>query len=399
MQSQSEKTYPILYGVSKTDKIKQWQISVKLNPDKTATIETQNGYVDGKMNISHRIITTGKNIGKKNETTIFEQAVSEADRKYKDKIEKDGYSTDADNIEEKVYPMLANKFDPDATKKSGIIFPCFVQPKMDGIRCMTHPNKKGGITFMSRNGMEYKGMDHLVPELEKFFEIAKKLGHPNIYADGELFTTKIPFEEISGCVRMDETEDPEKDAKLKLIDYHIYDMYDPDNKELGYEDRKKILDDIFKKKKFKKLVNVETKECPAKSKVKELHDYYVEKGFEGLILRNKNGPYLLGFRSNDLMKFKAFQDDEFEICGYEEAQGEDIGTILWKCYYTRTDGTKDTFNVRPQGTREFRRKLFQDAEKNFKKLFLGKMLTVRYLTLNKYGCPTQLTAVGIRKDL
>ena len=351
------------------------------------------------MNVSHRIITTGKNIGKKNETTVFEQAVSEADRKYKDKIEKDGYSTDADNIEEKVYPMLANKYDPDASKKSGVIFPCFVQPKMDGIRCMTHVNKKGGITFMSRNGMEFKGMDHLVPELEKFFEIAKKLGYPNIYADGELFTTKIPFEEISGCVRMDETEDPEKDAKLKLIDYHIYDMYDPDNKELGYEARKKILDDIFKKKKFKKLVNVETQEALTKSTVNKFHDYYVEKKFEGLILRNKLGPYLLGFRSNDLMKFKSFQDDEFEICGYEEAEGEDIGTILWKCYYIRTDKTKDTFNVRPQGTREFRRKLFQDAEKNFKKFFLGKMLTVRYLTLNKYGCPTQLTAIGVRKDL
>ena len=180
---------------------------------------------------------------------------------------------------------------------------------------------------MSRNGMEYKGMDHLVPELEKFFEIAKKLGYPDIYADGELFTTEIPFEEINGCVRMDETEDPVKDAKLKLIDYHIYDMYDPQNNKIDYEDRKKILDAIFKKKKFKKLINVETQECSTKSSVRTLHDYYVEKGFEGLILRNKLGPYLLGFRSNDLMKFKAFQDDEFEICGYKEASGEDIGTI------------------------------------------------------------------------
>ncbi len=159
------------------------------------------------------------------------------------------------------------------------------------------------------------------------------------------------------------------------------------------------MDAIFKKKKFKKLINVETQECPAKSSVRTLHDYYVENGFEGLILRNKLGPYLLGFRSNDLMKFKAFQDDEFEICGYKEAEGEDIGTIKWQCYYTKKDGTQGIFTVRPQGTREFRRKLFQDAEKNFKKLFLGKLLTVRYLTLDKYGCPTQLTAVGIRKDL
>lgn len=70
------------------------------------------------MNVSHRIITAGKNIGKKNETTVFEQAVSEAERKYKNKIEKEGYSTDADNIKEKVYPMLANKFDPEAAKRA-----------------------------------------------------------------------------------------------------------------------------------------------------------------------------------------------------------------------------------------------------------------------------------------
>ena len=47
-----QKTFPVLYGISKTDKTKQWQISVKLNPDKTASIETKNGYVDGKMNIN-----------------------------------------------------------------------------------------------------------------------------------------------------------------------------------------------------------------------------------------------------------------------------------------------------------------------------------------------------------
>jgi hypothetical protein len=41
MQSQSQKTFLILYGIAKTEKKKQWQISVKLNPDKTATIETQ----------------------------------------------------------------------------------------------------------------------------------------------------------------------------------------------------------------------------------------------------------------------------------------------------------------------------------------------------------------------
>lgn len=58
------KIFPALYGTSKTDKTKKWLISVKMNPDKTATIITENGYIDGKMNVSNRIIKTGKNIGK-----------------------------------------------------------------------------------------------------------------------------------------------------------------------------------------------------------------------------------------------------------------------------------------------------------------------------------------------
>ena len=79
------KSFPELYGTSKSDKTKKWIISVKTNPDKTATIITENGYVDGKMNVSHRIIKTGKNIGKANETTVFEQAVQEAEKKYNDR--------------------------------------------------------------------------------------------------------------------------------------------------------------------------------------------------------------------------------------------------------------------------------------------------------------------------
>ena len=54
------KSFEILYGTSKNDKIKKWIISVKMNSDKTATIITENGYVDGKMNVSHRVIKTGR---------------------------------------------------------------------------------------------------------------------------------------------------------------------------------------------------------------------------------------------------------------------------------------------------------------------------------------------------
>ncbi len=390
------KSFQSLYGTSKTDKTKKWLISVKMNSDKTATIITENGYVDGKMNVSHRIIKIGKNIGKANETSIFEQAVHEAEKKYNNKIEKEGYSTDPNHIEIKVFPMLANKFEPKK-KKSSIIFPCFIQPKLDGLRCMTS-NKKTPI-MKSRAGLEFKKISHLIEDAKKFFEVAVELGHGSIYIDGELYTDKIPFEELSGCIRMEDMSDPENEKKINLIEYHIYDLYDAGNPEMDYENRKKLLDLIFKKKKFSYLKNVETIDCKNKEDVEIFHSTFIEKSYEGCMLRNKLGAYLLRYRSNNLLKYKKFEDDEFEVCGYEEANGEDIGTIIWECYYTNNNGKKEKFKVRPKGSREFRRELFENAIKNFKKIYLGKLLTVRFQEISKDGCPRFPVGIGIRHDI
>jgi len=392
------KSFEILYGTSKNDKIKKWIISVKMNSDKTATIITENGYIDGKMNISHRIIKAGKNIGKKNETTVLEQAIQEAEKKYNDKIEKDGYSTNKEHIEVKIFPMLANKFDPKK-ETCGIDFPCFIQPKLDGLRCMTS-NNNNIVSMKSRVNIEFKQIPHLIEQSELFFKAASELGHSSIYMDGELYTDKIPFEKLSGYIRLKDDSDIEKEDKIKLIEYHIYDLYDEENPDMDYESRKKLLDSIFKKKKFTHLKNVETQECLSKEKVKEFHKNYIKKGYEGVMLRNKLGAYLLRYRSNNLQKYKEFQDAEFEICGYTEAEGEDRGTIIWECYYIKPDKTKGKFTIKPLGSREFRRELFENAEKNFKKLYLGKQLTVRFQEFGPNGCPRIIVgAAGIRYDI
>jgi len=283
------------------------------------------------------------------------------------------------------------------SKKNDILFPCYVQPKLDGFRCMTS-NKKAPV-MKSRAGLEFKRIPHLIEEAKKFLEVADGLGHGSIYIDGELYTDKIPFEELSGCIRMEDESDPEKEAKLKLIEYHIYDLYCADNPEMDYEDRKKLLDSIFKKKKFSHLKNVETDNCKNKEDVEDFHSSFIEKGYEGCMLRNKLGAYLLRYRSNDLLKYKKFEDGEFEVCGYEEAKGEDVGTIIWECFYVSSDGKKEKFKVRPKGSREFRRELFENAKKSFKKMYLGKLLTVRFQEISKDGCPRFPVGIGIRHDI
>ena len=126
-----------------------------------------------------------------------------------------------------------------------------------------------------------------------------------------------------------------------MIEYHVYDLYCADNPEMDYENRKKLIDSIFKKKKFSHLKNVETTDCNNKEDVEDFHSTFIQKGYEGCMLRNKLGAYLLRYRSNDLLKYKKFEDAEFEVCGYEEANGEDSGTIIWECYYVSSEGTKN----------------------------------------------------------
>jgi ATP-dependent DNA ligase len=92
-------------------------------------------------------------------------------------------------------------------------------------------------------------------------------------------------------------------------------------------------------------------------------------GYEGLILRNLNGFYKFKFRTNDLQKYKNFEDKEFEIVDFKTGTGVDNGAIIYVCRYT--NGL--TFDVRPRGSIEDR-----IAKAKVGKNFIGKKLTVRY---------------------
>lgn len=388
--------FPVLYGNSKNGKIKKWIIKVVQNSDSTAKIVVENGYIDGKMAKSERLIANGKNIGKSNATTALEQACNEAQRKHIDKKEKEGYSEQMDNIGTPVYPMLAQKYDINSTKKrkNDIAFPCFVQPKLDGYRCMVGIGEDGNIVFKSRVGKEFKRMEHLNKALKKYYRDLTKKGIDisGIYLDGELYSDELPFEEISGIIRVEKTKDIVKEKKIK---YHMYDLYDSNNPNMDYEDRNAILNSVNGNQDISVVI---TEVCEKKTNIREFHNKYVEMGYEGLMLRNRTGSYLLKSRSYDLQKYKEFEDSEFKIVGFKEAQGEDRGTIIWECIYKKPNGSDGLFSVRPRGSREHRARWFDDAQKDFSQ-FDGKMLTVRYQELGPEGCPRFPVGIDIRIDI
>ena len=124
-----------------------------------------------------------------------------------------------------------------------------------------------------------------------------------------------------------------------------------------------------------------------KEEAKWYHDDFVQQGFEGGVLKNKDGLYIFEFRSENIEKVKDFMDAEFEIIGGKEGSGIDTGCIIYRC--KTKDGQE--FDVRPRGTVEERQELFKDLPN-----VIGEMLTVRFPEYTDSGKPSQPVGIVVR---
>jgi len=395
-----------MYQLNAKKKLYEWSIEVTHVGEKVH-INTQNGMYGGKMIRREKLIDTSKG-GK----TFLEQAVQDASRSYLDKRDKRGYTDNKDSLMKfiesnsfvvdkttgstktssitkghstVIRPMLAYKFEfKDLEKKKPpVTFPCYLQRKLDGLRCMSH-FESGDIIMESRQGVPFKIFTNIMGELGHL------LGkHTNIYLDGEMYTDEIPFQTLSGIIRLKEIPtDLEQLAKIDMIHYYIYDCVVLDNLEMSYKDRMGVLQKLFSKKKYKHLRLLETETITTSVEIKEKHDQYVSDGFEGVMLRNPASPYKIGKRSKDLLKYKEFMEEEFKVIGFTEGTGGDKGTVIWECEMK----DNQTFSVRPRGTKEERADLFKNGEK-----YIGKKLTVIFFGLSTSGIPRFPVGKDIRE--
>jgi len=269
--------------------------------------------------------------------------------------------------------MLAHTFEKQGHK---IKYPCYVQPKLDGIRCIAIL-KDGKCTLWSRTRKPITSCPHIIKEIEKSF-IA------DIVLDGELYNHdfKENFEHIVHLVRQEEPDDQHKD-----VQYHIYDTINDDT----FEERTYLLSKCFTvgNPKFEYLKLLETKILHAEDDVPIYFNLFMKEGYEGCIIRNADGLYV-SKRSSDLIKVKEMQDDEFEIIGIEEGRGKLAGHV--GAFVCRTKDGQE-FKAKPAGATERLREYFRDST-----LWKGKSLTVQYQDLTSYGIPRFPVGLRIRES-
>ena len=221
----------------------------------------------------------------------------------------------------KYKPMLAY---PVSDKPIDYNKPVYMQPKLDGVRCLIQSDSYGDkgiilqtVTAYSRNGKEWKNIDHILDELVPFFT-----KYPDVILDGELYNHKFKddFESIISMVRKTKPTDEDRHISAQNVQFHCYDIIDTSK---NYMQRRSF---IAKNLPIRdSIVGVFTQLVSSEKEAKQVHKTNLANGYEGSIVRI-NDVYKCG-RSWSLRKFKDFHDAEANIVGYEEGKGKRAGTL------------------------------------------------------------------------
>jgi len=369
----------------------------------------------GKLITSYHPIETN-NSGR----SLQDQALLEARRRYLNQYTS-GYLPQGESLPSELNgkePMLAKTWKPSwETEKCKSNetrlknFPISTMAKYDGIRALSRVLSGKLIQMRSRNNKMFGApLTHIKEELKTFLSYLPV----NSELDGELYSFNMGFNELSGVIRTEKTIH----KKHNLVKYYIFDIIE--SQRLCWEERYKVLVNAFKNyvkdgNKCDYIRIVQAYNASSEQELIQYHDKFVKQGYEGIIIRKYacvemvNGCcnlsdtepsefckkckrkwnlviYRKG-RTNAMLKYKTFIDEEVIIIGFEMGVGTEEGAII---YHVR-DKRDNEFTVRPRGSVSERRNLYSQREK-----LLGLELTIRYQEVSEYGVPRFPVGVTLR---
>ena len=236
-----------------------------------------------------------------------------------------------------------------------------------------------GDKIMTRQGKEYKGLNHIIADLHR-------LGLKNCFVDGELIyknteglSDSEAFQKGTG-IAMSKSED-KSELKLVVFDVFPLDEFWTGKSNKTYSERKEMLLEIKEDiEDFDNIENVEVVtmcyEGTDHSKIWKWLDYAEENDWEGIIL-NLDTPYECK-RTKNLIKVKKFFACDIRCIGVEEGSGRNKGTLgALVCDYKG-------FEVRVgSGFTDYDRNHFWKHPEDI----IGRIVTVKYKeeTSNKDG--------------
>jgi ATP-dependent DNA ligase len=254
-------------------------------------------------------------------------------------------------------------------------FPCDAQYKFDGIRCLVNR----GVGY-SRLGNPFFTIRHVHRALD---ETARM--YPALIWDGELYSHTLhdDFNKIVSLVKKQNPTDTELGECARVLEYHIFDVYNPSAPQWSWSARRDFLRNLPIAWSFGSPIKiVETHTLHDEQSLDRLYEMALLDHYEGLILR-LDGPYICcggtNRRSAHMYKKKPSTTVEYPIVEVLEGEG--------KCR-----GMAGSIRLRTKAGRTFeasckmdfltRLNLFRDRG-----AVIGKLATVRFQNLTPDEIP------------
>jgi len=218
-------------------------------------------------------------------------------------------------------PMLAY---PVSAKPINYEDKIFIQPKLDGVRCVIQYEPinsiwpiKYEVKAYSRTGKPWLNIEHILFNLKPWFIL-----NPDVVLDGELYNhnLKNDFNKIISLVRKSKPTPEDRLEAAQYTEFHCYDIID---ETMTFEERNRFI--IQNVPRNQCVKHVDTNYAYDDAHAKRVHKINLDHGYEGSIVRT-NDTYACK-RSHNLRKFKDFHDTEATIVGFVEGKGKRKGTI------------------------------------------------------------------------
>ena len=274
-------------------------------------------------------------------------------------------------------PMLAY---PASDKPIDYTKSVYIQPKLDGVRCLIqyeipfgsgHIPNSGKVVAYSRTGKPWKNIQHILTELKPFFQ-----ANPKVILDGELYNhdLKDDFETIISLVRRQKPDDIDMLESRDLVQFHCYDCIDIGLVDASFENRMNFITHHVPHSYC--IKHVTTDRVYKHEEALDIHhNANLVNGYEGSILRT-NDPYACK-RSHNLRKFKDFSDTEATITSWVEGKGKRAGTIG---KFMAIDADGNEFGMPVMDNFKKLRTMFKEMQ-----TWVGKTATFTYFERTKAG--------------
>lgn len=351
-------------------------------------------YGQDKKRIDTREVLSGKNIGKKNETTLLEQGLKDIYSLYTKKLmtyknNKEDNSAKIINITTlykinkslMVYGMNLYKYEPKYVKT----FPVLIQPKLNGLMCMLiYTDITNNCLMYSR---QLKVFNDSVAHIKK--EYINIINVKNVYFVGELYIHGLPLQDIISFARTNKCND--------RLTYNIFDYFIIGDKVSALDRQNKITyySEIFNNK-LHYIKFIVSELANNHNDIDAIQKKYIKDGYEGAVLRIPEAPYEYGIdkpaRSRVILKYKTIFEDEFPLVGYTSDTYDGIVFICGQSNKLNNAPLDNRlhFNVVPNWTTENRKVALKKMnDKLFAKKYYGHMVKVYYNDISKDGIPLQ----------